>query len=94
MLSLETMGYFSDTTESQKYPFPISLLYPNQGNFIGFVGNLNSGDLVRKSIASFCQHAYFPSEGVALPEWVPGVVVRPMVLLAARLHRHHGDRHR
>ena len=73
MLSLETMGYFSDTTESQKYPFPISLLYPNQGNFIGFIGNLNSGDLVRKSIASFRQHAYFPSEGVALPEWVPGV---------------------
>lgn len=50
MLSLETMGYFSDAADSQKYPFPVGLFYPNQGNFIGFVGNINSGDLVRNAI--------------------------------------------
>lgn len=73
MLSLETMGYFSDTVGSQKYPFPIGLLYPNQGNFIAFIGNLKSGDLVRRSIASFRHHTKFPSEGAVLPAWVPGV---------------------
>jgi len=73
MLSLETMGYFSDVVNSQKYPFPIGLLYPNQGNFIGFIGNLNSRNLVRKSIASFRRYAQFPSEGAALPAWVPGI---------------------
>jgi hypothetical protein len=73
MLSLETMGYFSDKEGSQKYPFPIGLLYPNQGNFIGFIGNLNSGDLVRRSISSFRRHTKFPSEGVILPDWIPGV---------------------
>ena len=73
MLSLETMGYFSDKVGSQKYPFPIGLLYPNQGNFIGFIGNLNSGDLVRRSIASFRRHVQFPSEGASLPGWIPGV---------------------
>lgn len=73
MLSLETMGYFSDTAGSQKYPFPIGLLYPNQGNFIGFIGNLNSGDLVRKAIASFRTRVQFPSEGASLPGWIPGV---------------------
>jgi Peptidase family M28 len=73
MLSLETMGYFSDGAGSQKYPFPIGLLYPSQGNFIGFIGNLDSGDLVRRSVAAFRRHAQFPSQGVVLPGWVPGV---------------------
>ncbi|MDY7020731.1 MAG: M28 family peptidase [Cyanobacteriota bacterium] len=72
MLSLETMGYFSDRVGSQKYPFTLSLLYPNQGDFIGFVSNLNSRKLVRQAIKSFRRHAQFPSEGVALPEWMPG----------------------
>jgi hypothetical protein len=73
MLSLETMGYFSDTEGSQKYPFPIGLFYPNQGNFIAFIGNLNSGDLVRRSIRSFRRHTQFPSEGAVLPDWVAGI---------------------
>ena len=73
MLSLETMGYFSDTENSQKYPFPINLFYPNKGDFIGFIGNLNSGDLVRQSISSFRRHAHFPSQGASLPSWMPGV---------------------
>ncbi|WP_413165957.1 M28 family peptidase [Capilliphycus salinus ALCB114379] len=73
MLSLETMGYFSDAVGSQKYPFPINLFYPNQGNFIAFIGDINSGDLVRQAIKSFRRHAQFPSEGVSLPSWIPGV---------------------
>ena len=73
MLSLETMGYFSDKVGSQTYPFPINLFYPNQGNFIGFVANLESGDLLRKAIASFRRHTKFPSEGASLPDWIPGV---------------------
>jgi hypothetical protein len=73
MLSLETMGYFSDAENSQKYPFPINFFYPNQGNFIGFIGNLNSGDLLRQSISSFRRHTQFPSQGASLPSWIPGV---------------------
>ncbi len=73
MLSLETMGYFSDVEKSQKYPFPIGLFYPSQGNFIGFIGNIHSGNLVRKAIASFRSHAQFPSEGTSLPDWIPGI---------------------
>jgi Zn-dependent M28 family amino/carboxypeptidase len=47
MLSLETMGYYSDEIGSQKYPAPVSSIYPLQGNYIGFVGNIASGGLVR-----------------------------------------------
>lgn len=73
MLSLETIGYYSNELESQKYTFPINLFYPSVGNFIGFIGNPASGDLVRRAIASFRRHTKHPSEGVALPDKVPGV---------------------
>lgn len=73
MLSLETIGYYSDKLESQKYPFPINLFYPSVGNFIGFIGNPASGDLVRQAIASFRHHTKYPSEGAALPDKIPGV---------------------
>jgi len=73
MLSLETIGYYSDEKGSQHYPFPFSLFYPSTGNFIGFVGNTSSADLVRKVVASFRQHAKYPSEGGALPSAVPGI---------------------
>ncbi|MEW4570683.1 M28 family peptidase [Tautonia sp. JC769] len=73
MLSLETIGYYSDEPGSQKYPFPLSAFYPSRGNFIGFVGNVASRGLVRRVVGSFRRHANFPSEGAALPSRLPGV---------------------
>jgi Zn-dependent M28 family amino/carboxypeptidase len=73
MLSLETIGYYSDAPKSQRYPPPLGALYPSRGDFIGFVGDVASRALVRRSVAAFRRHARFPSEGVAAPSWVPGV---------------------
>ena len=74
MLSLETIGFYSDEPGSQMYPIkPIGWLYPDTGNFIGFVGNFESRSLVRHAIKSFRTHAKFPSEGAALPGWIEGV---------------------
>lgn len=73
MLSLETMGYYSDEPGSQHYPAAISVFYPDRGNFVGFVGNLASRSLVREVIGRFRQHATIPSEGAALPDALPGV---------------------
>ena len=73
MMSLETIGCYSDEKGSQKYPGPIGLLYPSAGNFIAFVGNIRSRPLVRRVVRSFRQHAKFPSEGAALPASIPGV---------------------
>jgi hypothetical protein len=73
MLSLETIGYYSDAPGSQKYPQPFGLLYPSTGNFIGFVGDLHSRGLVRQSVGAFRQGEQFPSEGAALPAAMPGV---------------------
>jgi hypothetical protein len=73
MFSLETMGYYSEAPYSQKYPFPFSFFYPNTANFIGFVGNLRSFKLMRKSLGAFRHHTLFPSEGTAAPEWITGI---------------------
>ncbi|EDX70861.1 peptidase, M28 family [Coleofasciculus chthonoplastes PCC 7420] len=73
MLSLETMGYYSNKIGSQQYPFPLDRIYPLQGNFIGFIGNLGSRKLVHNVVASFRRHAKFPSEGATLPHKIPGV---------------------
>lgn len=72
MIALETMGFYSDLPGSQKYPWPVGLLYPSQGNFIAFVGDLGSAALVRESIQSFREAVEFPSEGAALPSTFPG----------------------
>jgi len=73
MFSIETIGYYSEEAGSQHYPFPFSFFYPNTANFIGFVGNISSRNLVYQSIASFRQHTSFPSEGVAALGWMTGI---------------------
>ena len=73
MLSLETIGWYSDASHSQSYPPPFSFFYPDTANFIGFVGNLGSRALVRRAIAAFRRHAKFPSEGTAAPGWLTGI---------------------
>ena len=74
MISLETIGYFSDAPHSQTYPVPgLGVFYPTVGNFIGFVANVHSRALLRRSIAFFRKHAGIPSEGAALPAFIPGV---------------------
>lgn len=73
MLSLETIGYYDDSPGSQQYPAPLGLLYPSQGNFIGFVGNFGSRALVRRVVGTFRRGEKFPSEGGAIPAAVPGV---------------------
>ena len=74
MISLETIGYFSDAPHSQTYPaLGLGVFYPTVGNFIGFVSNVHSRALLRRSITLFRKHAKIPSEGAALPSFVPGV---------------------
>ncbi len=74
MMSLETIGYFSNERGSQVYPIPgLGAIYPTTGNFIAFVGNVPSRALVRQVVGSFRKHAKLPSEGTALPASVPGV---------------------
>jgi Zn-dependent M28 family amino/carboxypeptidase len=73
MIALETIGYYSEQSNSQKYPFPFNFIYPSTGNFIGFVSNLSSRALLHTVIASFRKNCKFPSQGGAIPEIIPGI---------------------
>lgn len=70
MFSLEMLGYYSDEPGSQLYPPPFSLFYPGVGNFVAFVGNLDSRPWIRATINAFRQVARIPSEGMAAPSFV------------------------
>ncbi len=73
MISLETLGYYSDKKGSQKYPFPLGLFKPDTGNFIGFVSNLRSKPFLNDFIKRFRDLVEFPSDGVAFPQIIPGI---------------------
>lgn len=73
MLSLETIAYYSDEPGSQKYPLPFNMFYPSVGNFIGFIGNVDSAELVKQAVETFRGAVQFPSEGGALPDQIDGV---------------------
>ena len=73
MYSLETIGWYSDAPGSQHYPFFFSSFYSDRGDFLAFVANLASRDLLHATIAAFRTHAQFPSDGLAAPAFIPGV---------------------
>ena len=75
MVSLETMGFYSDEEGSQKYPAPLDRYYPGQGNFIAFVSDSSSRKFVRDFAGRFRQHAEIASQGATLPvSLVPDVL--------------------
>ncbi len=73
MLSLETLGAFSDAPGSQRYPWPLSAFFPDTANFIAFVGMPASRGLVAQAIGSFRSHTAFPSVGGVAPAAIPGI---------------------
>lgn len=68
MYSLEMLGYYSDMPGSQSYPVPLSWFYPDQANFIAFVGNIPSGLLLWQSLNAFRRLSDFPAQGLIMSE--------------------------
>ena len=73
MFALETMGFYSDEENSQRYPPPLGLLYPTTGNFVAFVGLTSSRAFVRRTVGAFRAVAPFPSVGGTAPGIIPGI---------------------
>jgi hypothetical protein len=73
MLSLETLGWFSEEPGSQKYPAPFNLIYPDVGNFVAFVGMPGSRGWLHKVLAPYRRHAQVPSLGGIAPSFIPGI---------------------
>ena len=73
MISLETIGWFSDEPGSQKYPPLFNLFYPDRGNFIAFVANLQSRGILKRAARAFRSNCDVPLETCATFAFVPGV---------------------
>ena len=74
MIALEMIGYFTDAPGSQEYPLPIlELFYPSRGNFIGVVGKLGQGALVRRIRNSMRRASPLPVHSISAPRSLPGV---------------------
>ncbi len=71
MLSLETIGYYSDAPRSQHYPLPLLLgRHRSKGDFVAFVGDSKSHELISELMTSFTNHTKFPCAGMAAPWYV------------------------
>ena len=73
MLSLETIGFYSEKPGSQSYPVGIHPGYPDRGDFLGFVANFRSALLLRRALKSFRAATSLPAEGAAAPAGLPGI---------------------
>jgi Zn-dependent M28 family amino/carboxypeptidase len=74
MMCFDTVGYFTDEPGTQEYPVRgLSAVYGDRGNYVGFVGNLESRDLVHEAVRAFRETATIPSRGAALFGSLPGV---------------------
>jgi Zn-dependent M28 family amino/carboxypeptidase len=73
VLSLETLGYYSDSPGTQHYPTAIRGDYPDRGDFVTFVSDRSSRDLLEHAVAAFRRSTAFPAEGLAAPRWIDGV---------------------
>lgn len=74
MICLEMVGYFSDEPGSQLLPSPLLRpFYPDRGDFIGVIGNLRGGSLVRKVKRSFRAASSLPVRSMNGPRFVPGI---------------------
>ncbi len=73
MISLEMLGYYCSLPRSQHYPPLFRFFYPDRGDFIAFVSNLQSRSRLRSMVAAFRAHSDFPLEHIAAPGFVPGL---------------------
>jgi len=73
MVSLETIGYFRHASGSQSYPPLFRLFYPDRGDFLALISNIDSLALTRQIARVFRRHSDVPLEYAGVPSFVPGV---------------------
>lgn len=73
MLSLESLGYYTDEPGSQSYPPLVGWLYPRRGDFVAVVGNLPSFGLTGRVARSLRRGQTVPVEWLAAPEAIEAI---------------------
>lgn len=73
MISLETIGFYSDAPGSQSYPPLFRFFFPKRADFIGLVSNFRSRRAMRQLARAYRAATDFPMQHVATLAVVPGV---------------------
>lgn len=71
MLSLESLGFYSDVPGSQRYPKGLEGRFPSEASFIAVVGNPASKALVDLVGAGLDARSSIPTRAETLPESLP-----------------------
>ncbi len=70
MLSLETMGFYTDAPNSQKAPPGVPVKVPDEGNFLAVIGNVTSAPVADGIAAWFQRNSTMPCIAVNLPSTI------------------------
>lgn len=74
MISLEMIGYYSDEPNSQMYPMPLlAIIYPNRGNFIAVVGNLDQREFTKRIKVAMKGTTALSVYSINAPRALPGI---------------------
>jgi hypothetical protein len=73
MISLETLGCFSDKPGTQKYPPPFGLIFPSTANFIALVAMPGSRSFLHDVVGAFRRHTEMPTIGGTAPDQIAGI---------------------
>jgi hypothetical protein len=71
MISLETLGFYSDAPSSQLYPPLVGLFRPSKGNYLALVSNRSSKKLLKALKKGYLKVPHAPAlEASAFPQWL------------------------
>ena len=73
MVALESVGYFRNEENSQRYPPLYGLFRPSEGNFIAIVSRWGHGDELKGIDRAFDRGSRLPTERLSAPPLVAGV---------------------
>lgn len=72
MISLESIGFYSDKGGSQHFPTGVSG-YPDTGNFVAFISDMSSKPFLERCLAAFKEEPTMPAEGLSAPGMMEGI---------------------
>lgn len=70
---LDLIGYYKEGRNSQRYYPLMGPFYSNEGNFIAFLGNFASRNVIHSLKGYFANQTSFPVESLIAPSFTPGV---------------------
>jgi len=73
VIIFDSIGYYSETPRSQKYPPIFKLFYPHTGNFIKVVSDFSSNALAKDIKKYFKKHSTFPIRSVTAFRFFHGI---------------------